>query len=71
MTPAERVRACLGPVPTMAARELLPIHPDTCSLVLQYEWIKDWSQLEGLEYWDGQAGLVVSLIPPKVGPDAS
>jgi hypothetical protein len=53
MTFEERIRACLGPIPAPAARQLLPrlVHAD--GIELAYEWIKDWDILEGLDFQDG------------------
>ncbi len=57
MTLVERVRAALGELPSVEARELqgrMTRYPDLGCLDLKYSWIKDWSPLAGLGVHEGE-----------------
>lgn len=47
------IRACLGPVPNMAARPLLPGLAQADEVPLRYEWVRDWEAVAALDFHDG------------------
>lgn len=50
----ERIRECLGPVPNIEARLLLPGLQSATQVILRYEWIKNWSAVADLDFHDGE-----------------
>ena len=58
------VRDCLGVVPSVEAKDALRVlasaGPGAC-VYFRYDWIKDWSALAGLDFWDGSEGLTIRL----------
>lgn len=49
----DKVRACLGKIPGLTARSVLPLRPGADHVTLRYEWIKDWEVVKGLDFLDG------------------
>ncbi len=57
MTFYEQIVAALGAVPSIEARPTLSAlrHPAAQQhTALKYEWITNWSALDGLDFWDGE-----------------
>ncbi len=60
MTFYDKVVAALGTVPSIEARPCLPaLRPPQLQshVTLKYEWIKNWSALDGLDFWDGETWI--------------
>jgi hypothetical protein len=68
MTFEERIRACLGPVPVLGARQVLPTLKAGGDVRLAYSWIADWSVLDGIDFLDGQQ--YITFLRPTGSEDS-
>jgi len=48
-----QVRKALGPTPGPAVRQALPLQAVEGMVSVRYEWLKNWSAVADLDYWDG------------------